>query len=166
MHIKELMSQPAITCTERDHLDVPARLMWEYDCGVIPVVDDDGRLCGVVTDRDICMAAYTNGQPLHAIPVTRAMATEVMACHPDDAVEHAEQLMRDAQIRRVPIIDADGRPQGIVSVNDIARATARGKKSSIDRELVSTMAAICEPRRRPAGATPGARPMPGRSLAS
>ncbi|HYN10935.1 MAG TPA: CBS domain-containing protein [Vicinamibacterales bacterium] len=166
MHIKELMSQPAVTCTERDHLDVPARLMWEYDCGVIPVVDDDGRLCGVVTDRDICMAAYTQGQPLHAISVTTAMARDVMSCHPDDAIEDAERLMRDGQIRRVPVVDAAGRPQGVVSLNDVARATARGKKSSIDRELVTTMAAICEPRRRPDGAVAGARPTLTRSLAS
>jgi CBS domain-containing protein len=148
MHIKDLMSHPAVTCAAGDHLDVPARLMWEYDCGVIPVVDDDGRLCGVVTDRDICMAAYTKGQPLHAIPVETAMAAQVLICHPDDAVEHAEQLMRNGQVRRIPVVDANGRLEGIVSVNDIARATARGRKSTLDRELTATMAAICEPRRR------------------
>jgi CBS domain-containing protein len=148
MHIKDLMSQPVVTCAATDHLDIPARLMWEYDCGVIPVVNDEGRLCGIVTDRDICMAAYTQGQPLPAIPVSTAMAAQVMSCHPDDTIEDAERLMRDAQIRRVPVIDAAGRPQGVLSLNDLARATARGRKSSVDRELVTTIAAICEPRRK------------------
>jgi CBS domain-containing protein len=146
MHIKELMTHPAVTCSTGDHLDVPARLMWEYDCGLVPVVNDEGRLAGVVTDRDICMAAYTQGQPLHAIPVTTAMASKVLAGHADDAIEDAERLMRDAQIRRLPIVDEAGRPEGVLSLNDIARATARTRKSSLDRELVATLAAICEPR--------------------
>lgn len=162
MHIKDLMSQPVITCAAADHLDIPARLMWEYDCGVIPIVNDEGRLCGIVTDRDVCMAAYTQGQPLHTIPVTTAMATQVMSCHPDDAIEDAERLMRDAQIRRVPVIDAAGRPLGVLSLNDLARATARGRKSTVDRELVTTMAAICEPRRKD-GSAGAARPVLSRA---
>ncbi len=158
MRIRELMSHPPVTCATGDHLDVPARLMWEYDCGVIPVVDDNGRLAGIVTDRDICMAAYTQGQPLHTIPVTTAMAAKPMVCHPDDAIEDAERLMREAQIRRVPIVDAEHRPQGVLSLNDIARATARGRKGGLDRELVVTMAAICEPRAAD-GAAGRARPV-------
>jgi CBS domain-containing protein len=146
MHIKELMSHPVVTCSAGDHLDVPARLMWEYDCGLVPVVNDDGRLAGVVTDRDICMAAYTQGQPLHAIPVTTAMAGNVLVGHPDESIEDAERSMRDAQIRRLPIVDEAGRPEGVLSLNDIARATARTRKSTLDRELVATLAAICEPR--------------------
>jgi CBS domain-containing protein len=120
--------------------------MWEYDCGLVPVVNDDGRLAGVVTDRDICMAAYTQGQPLHAIPVTTAMASNVLVGRADEAIEDAERSMRDAQIRRLPIVDEAGRPEGVLSLNDIARATARTKKSTLDRELVATLAAICEPR--------------------
>jgi CBS domain-containing protein len=136
MHIKELMSHPVVTCSTGDHLDVPARLMWEYDCGLVPVVNDDGRLAGVVTDRDICMAAYTQGQPLHAIPVTTAMASNVLVGRADEAIEDAERS----------IVDEAGRPEGVLSLNDIARATARTKKSTLDRELVATLAAICEPR--------------------
>jgi CBS domain-containing protein len=146
MPIKELMTHPVVTCAIGDHLDVPARLMWEYDCGLVPVVNDEGLLAGVVTDRDICMAAYTQGQPLHAIPVTTAMAGKVLMGHPDDAIEDAERMMREAQVRRIPIVDAAGRPEGVLSLNDIARATARTRKSTLDRELVATLAAICEPR--------------------
>jgi CBS domain-containing protein len=146
MRIKELMSKPVITCPDSGTLDHAARLMWEFDCGIIPVVDAEGRLTGVVTDRDICMAAYTQGRPLRDIAVTIAMAKRVIAVHGDEIVETAELLMHDNQIRRVPVIDDDRRPIGIVSINDLARLAVRSKRSGVDRELVRTLAAICEPR--------------------
>jgi CBS domain-containing protein len=146
MHVKEMMSHPVVTCRTGDHLDVPARLMWEYDCGVVPVVDADGRLTGIVTDRDVAMAAYTQGKAPWAIPVESAMAPHVLAVHPEEMVESVERLMRDGQVRRVPVIDNTGRPVGIVSLNDLALLSARAKKSGVDRELVQTMAAVCRPR--------------------
>jgi CBS domain-containing protein len=151
MRIKELMSQPAVTCPETATLDQAARLMWEYDCGVVPVVNDEGRLAGVVTDRDICMAAYTQGKALSAIPVTTAMARQVVASHADDDVASAEALMRDNQIHRVPVLDGEARVEGVLSLNDLARAAAKAKKSAVDRELVQTLGAICQPRVRPQG---------------
>jgi CBS domain-containing protein len=146
MHIKEIMSQPAVTCPERSSLDQAARLMWEFDCGVVPIVSDDGRLAGILTDRDICMAAYTQGRPLQDIPVTTAMTREVVAVHADDGIEQAEGRMRERQIRRLPVLDGDGRPIGLVSLNDLARLAGRARKSGVDRELVQTLAAVCQPR--------------------
>ena len=152
MQIKSTMSQPPVTCPIDGTLDQPARLMWEFDCGFVPVVSDDGRLAGVVTDRDICMAAYFNGKPLGQIPVGIAMAHAVIAVHADDTVEQAEVLMRDNQIRRLPVVDDDGRPVGVVAMNDLARLASRVKRNAIDRELVQTLAAVCE-RQRPGGST-------------
>jgi CBS domain-containing protein len=148
MQIKEIMSHPVVTCSTTDSVDQAARLMWEFDCGIVPVVDDDGRLAGVVTDRDICMAAYTQGKPLKTIPITGAMTTRVIAVHSDDLIEQAEKLMRGNQIRRLPVLDGEGRPVGLASMNDLARLAARAKKSGVDRELVKTLAAICHPRGR------------------
>ena len=146
MHVREIMSQPVITCPIDASLNLAAQLMWEHDCGVIPVVDHDGRLAGMVTDRDICMAAYTQGAVLSAIPVVTAMTPHAMACRLDDTVETAEELMRDGQFRRVPVIDYDGRPAGIVAMTDLARQAARDRISNIDRDIVYTLAAICTPR--------------------
>lgn len=148
MHIKEIMSQPPVTCPVDYTLDVAARLMWEFDCGVIPIVDADGRLTGVVTDRDICMAALSQGKPLHELPIARTMSPHPVACHVDDSVESVEQLMRDAQIRRVPVVDVDRRPIGVVALNDLVRLAAHARKSGVDREFVETMAAVCRPRAR------------------
>lgn len=146
MRIKDIMSYPVVTCPVGGTLDHAARLMWEFDCGIVPVTDDEGRVAGVVTDRDICMAAYTQGKPLSAIPVTTAMAGNVVAAHVDDEVDQVEELMSASQIRRLPVIDADHRPVGIVSMNDLARLAARAKRSGVDRQLVQTLATVCQPR--------------------
>ena len=154
MQTKDVMSHPPITCPKESTLDHAARLMWEFDCGVVPVVDDEGRLAGIVTDRDICMAAYTQGQPLCAIPIATAMATHVVASRASEPIEQVEQLMRDNQIRRLPVVDHDGRPVGIVSMNDLVRLAARARKSGVDRELVQTMAAVGQPRAHAPVASP------------
>jgi CBS domain-containing protein len=148
MHVREIMSQPVVTCPEDSTLDQVARLMWEFDCGIVPVVRDDGRLAGVVTDRDICMAAYTQGRPLSAIPVTGSMARQVIASHVDDGIESVEQLMGDNQVRRVPVLDGEGRPVGLISMNDLVRLAARRGNSGDDHDLVHALAAICQPRSR------------------
>lgn len=146
MHIKDIMSFPVVTCAATAMAEEAARLMWENDCGIVPVVDDDGHLSGAITDRDVCMAAYTQGMPLAAIPVTGVMARDVVAAHVHDSIESVESLMRATQIRRVPILDRDDRLVGIVSLNDLARLAARTHRNGVDRELVKTMAAVCQPR--------------------
>jgi CBS domain-containing protein len=150
MRIEQLMTQPALTCTTSDMLNAAAQLMWEYDCGVVPVVGEDGRLAGILTDRDICMAAYTRGQPLHEIPVSAAMSTQVFSCSPQESIEAAERLMSRMQVRRVPVVDRQNRPLGVLSLNDLTRHAASARaRNGVDREIVDTLAAICRPRARP-----------------
>lgn len=146
MQIREIMSHPVVTCPADVTLQHAARLMWEYDCGIIPIVGDDGRLVGVVTDRDACMAAYTQGRPLSDIPIATAMAKNVVASRASESVEAVESLMKASQIRRVPIVDNEYRPVGIVSLNDLARLAARGRRNGVDRQLVETLAAVSQPR--------------------
>lgn len=146
MRVEQLMSQPVHTCMPDDSLADAARLMWDHDCGAIAVIDDDGKLVGMVTDRDICMAGLFQGKPLHAIPVAAVMAKDVHACEAGDAVETAERLMQHRQVRRVPVLSHGRRPVGMLSLNDIARETGAHRKNGADRELVQTLAAICEPR--------------------
>jgi CBS domain-containing protein len=152
MQVKDVMSHSLVTAPVNSTADEVARLMWEFDCGIVPILDDAGRVAGVVTDRDICMAAYSQGRPLAQIAVTSAMAKEIVACHGTDAIETAEQLMRTNQIRRLPVLDAENRLLGLVSMNDLARLAAQAKKSGIDRELVQTLAAVCQPRSASQGA--------------
>lgn len=146
MKVEQVMSRPVITCRPTDTLDTAAGLMWEGDCGALPVVDHDGIVVGVVTDRDICMAAYTAGKDLRSIPVSTAMAKIVIACLPTDELGNAEAIMSRGQVRRLPVVDGHARPIGIISMNDIARVASRLNRGAA--LAIATMAAICEPRRR------------------
>ena len=147
MRIEQLMSKPAVTCGQDDSLNTAAQLMWEHDCGAVPVLGDEGTVVGLLTDRDVCMAAYTQGKPLQAIPVSRAMGKQVYSCHPDESIEAAEQLMTEHRIRRLPVVDGEGRPVGILSLNDVARDAASSRAGNgAQREVARTLAAICQPR--------------------
>jgi CBS domain-containing protein len=148
MLVRYLMTQNPRSCHTGDHLDAAARLMWETDCGAVPIVDDHGRVVGMVTDRDICMAAFMRGQPLHHIPVEEAMARDVVTCAGDDDVDAAEQAMREARIRRLPVVDDDRRLVGMLSLNDLAREAINSGHSGAPRtgDVTRTLAAICEPR--------------------
>jgi CBS-domain-containing membrane protein len=158
------MTQSVRTCSPQDTLDVAARAMWEGDCGTVPVVDDSRRVVGMLTDRDICMAAYTQGKPLAAIPVASAMAKQVVSCRPDDELLIAERAMQKARVRRLPVVDAKGRLAGILSLNDLARNTGKdraGKPRAISAdEVTATLSAICEPGPGPGEAAAQPQPTP------
>jgi CBS domain-containing protein len=150
MRVKDLMTQPPSTCNIHNTANDAAKLMWEHDCGIIPVVDDEGRLAGVVTDRDVCMAAYFQGRRLADIPIDAFMTRELASCHADDALPHAQQLMMDRQIHRVPVVDQQGAPIGILSLSDLAREVVRsgnGRHAGDPSDaLLHTVAAVSRPR--------------------
>ncbi|MFO0575270.1 MAG: CBS domain-containing protein [Polyangia bacterium] len=154
MLVKQIMSQPVATCTKDSSLNEAAQLMWDYDCGVLPVVDGEGRAVAMLTDRDVCMAAYTQGRPLAEIRVGAAMSKDLFSCGPEDALTDAERILQERQIRRIPVLDADRRPVGMLSLNDLARMAmqqhpaAPGMLDGVSSSSVArTLAAVCSPRR-------------------
>ncbi len=156
MRIKEIMNAPAIACRSDDMLTKPAQLMWEHDCGAMPVVGEEGQVIGMVTDRDICMAAYLQNRTLDSIRVSEIMARQVLTCRTEDPVDAAERVMRENQVRRIPVLDPENRLAGILSMNDIARKATDSRKNGAEREFIRTMSAICQPRNIEAGAKPQA----------
>jgi len=150
MRVKELMSQPVRSCSITDTADRAAYLMWEGDCGAVPIVDEDGRIAGVVTDRDICMASLFHGTPLTEIPVSDVMSVDVCTCRPEDELSDAEQLMSVRQVHRLPVIGDGGQPIGMLSVTDVVQqvkpAPRFQKAHSATEECLRTLAAISEPR--------------------
>lgn len=162
MKVKELMSKPATVCRPGDTLHTAAHLMWQRDCGALPVVGDDGSVVGMITDRDVCMSAYTQGAPLPALLVSNAMSREVAACRPDDSLDGAERLMRERKVRRIPVLDAARRPLGVLSLNDVARRAASVRGTGLDKEVTQTLAAICEPWTAPPPARKARARTPGR----
>jgi CBS domain-containing protein len=151
MKVESLMSRDVAVCTIDDNLDVAARLMWERDCGAVPVLDGDDRVVGIITDRDVCMAAYIQGLPLREIPVTTAMAETVHMLRTDDLVVDAERLMAEKQVRRMPVVDSDQHVVGMLALADLIReATRPGHAPNGAMDVVIAMAAVMRPRREPA----------------
>jgi CBS domain-containing protein len=148
MKVRDLMTSDVASIDSDDSLSSAARMMWECDCGVIPVTRAD-RVLGVITDRDICMASWIRNQPLSELRVADSMSRELFSCSPDDNVSVAERLMQSRQIRRLPVIDKEGHLVGILSLADIVRGTERAGRGVSDvssNEVASTLATICQPR--------------------
>jgi CBS domain-containing protein len=153
MKVKDLMATEVKSCATHNTLNTAAQTMWDNDIGCVPVVDNDRRVVGMLTDRDVCMAAYIQGVPLTGSLVTSAMSKQVFSCAFDDDVASAERLMRDKQVRRLPVTDAQGRLAGIISLNDIARegereAELKKAREVSDAEIARVMASVCAPRHR------------------
>jgi CBS domain-containing protein len=131
------MQKAPSTCSPDDRLNRAAQVMWEIDCGAVPVTDTDGKILGMITDRDMCMAAYTRGQTLASMTVSSAMSKEAYSCTPEDSIGHAMRLMAQKQVRRIPVTDS-GRIRHIrkAAPDDVHACVA----------LAHGLASICENR--------------------
>ncbi|MHC5210823.1 MAG: CBS domain-containing protein [Planctomycetota bacterium] len=150
MKVPDVMTREIRTIHPEETLERAACLMWENDCGCLPVVDGQNHPVGMLTDRDVCMNAYTQGRALADLPVRGAMSATVHAIAEHDPLERAERMMQEHQVRRLPVVNADGRLTGLVSLMDIARAaTARplqGRTPVIrPDEVAMTLAAVGRP---------------------
>lgn len=150
VRVQELMTKAVWTCRADEPMSAAARLMWEHDIGAVPVLGEDEKIVGIVTDRDLCMSAYFTGEPLAVVPVERAMSKVVFTIDPTQTVDEAEQLMRSKQIRRLPVADA-GKLVGLITLGDLAR-TAQTRKAVAASDVTATFAAVVEPRRVSAAA--------------
>ena len=153
MKVEQLMTRTVATCHPADFLNAAARIMWEHDCGCVPVVAEEeggARVVGMLTDRDICMAAYTQGKPLGAIKVASSMSQQVCSCRPADSIAVALNVLRTNQLRRLPVVDGDEHLIGVLSLADIAREAGRehGRKAAEvpDADIARAIEAISQPR--------------------
>jgi CBS domain-containing protein len=147
MKIETLMTRPVRACAPTDTLDTAAHLMWEGDCGIVPVVDADGRPVGVLTDRDVCMSALFNGAPLGELPVGRAMSRELVCVSTSDSIHDALDRMRERRVRRLPVVDGEGRLVGLLSLADMAGLWSRPEGDDARElradDLARTLAGVC-----------------------
>lgn len=143
MNVRDLMTSDVRTCRPETNLAEVVRDMWEGDCGALPVVSDDGRVTGIITDRDICIAVATRGRAADRIAVRDVARDHVYTCLPNDDASAALQTMKLHKIRRLPVVDVDGHVRGMLSLNDIV--THAGAASPTD--VVNTLASICEHQR-------------------
>jgi len=147
MKVQELMTTNAITCGPDTNLAAAAGLMWDNDCGSLAVTNDDGKVIGLITDRDICIAVATRQRLASEIPVSEVITGEVWACAPQDRIQNLLQTMRHARVRRLPVISDDGKLQGIVSISDVVlhAEEAQGKQMPklSYQDAIGTLKAVC-----------------------
>jgi CBS domain-containing protein len=125
MKVERLMTRTVGTCVPTDGLDRAAQTMRSRDCGCVVVTDPASHPTAVVTDRDICMCALRTLRPLQMLHVSDAMSPSLITCRPDDTVPRAEAVMCQNRVRRLPVVDGEGKLVGILSIDDIAREAAR-----------------------------------------
>ena len=135
MKVKELMTTDVKRCSLETNLAAAAKIMWEGDCGAVPVTDESDHVVGVITDRDICIAAATRPRTEGEIPAKELISKELYTCAPDDEVRVALGTMQARKVRRLPVVERDGRLVGIVSIHDIA-VQSRSKSADVSPDAV------------------------------
>jgi CBS domain-containing protein len=120
MKIVEVMTREVHTCNVKDSVVKAAKQMERYNVGSIPVLDDEGRLCGILTDRDIVLRGVAKERDLTQATCEDVMTDELTCCQPDTDVHEAANLLAEHQIRRLPVVDEQGRLIGICAIGDLA----------------------------------------------
>ena len=144
MTVRELANFDVKVCSPDTDLATAAKIMWDCDCGVVPVVNEERRVLGMVTDRDICIAAATRAAKPSDIQVRDVMSQAVASCKAEDDANTAMGIMKQRRVRRLPVLDARGRLAGILSVNDLAmRADTRAGAEVSAQAFLDTFKAIC-----------------------
>jgi CBS domain-containing protein len=125
MKIKHVMTKDPSCCLASESAQHAACIMRDEHAGIVPVIDNEQsrKIIGVVTDRDLCMNVVADGRDPREVPVEQCMTTKVVTCSSDDSLERVTELMRENQIRRLPVIDGEGQLTGIVALADIVERT-------------------------------------------
>jgi len=146
VRVKQIMTPDPARCTPDTTAREAAALMRDNDCGSIPVVENtrSNRLIGTVTDRDLAIRGLADGKGPDTL-IRDLMTPKPVTCVPDDEIEDLRQVMIKQQVRRVPVVDADGALVGIVAQADVAREEG----AASDREVGRIIEAISEPRSDP-----------------
>jgi CBS domain-containing protein len=139
MKVRELMTSDVSSCQTQATLTQAAMIMWQRDCGVVPVVDEHQRVVGMVTDRDIAIAAATKNRLIADILVAEIIYGEVKTCDPNDNAEDALKIMRKHQLRRLPVTSRDGVLLGIISLSDFLRNVGKGKDKVPRKKLLNAL---------------------------
>lgn len=143
MQVTEIMTRDAEVIPSEFFVKDAAKKMQQLDVGFLPIRDGD-RLVGMITDRDITVRAVAEGRDPTKTPVKDVMTPEVVYCFEDQDVSEAAKLMRDKQIRRLPVLNREKRLVGVVSLGDVAVHTGEEKLAG---ETIKEVSEPAEPNR-------------------
>lgn len=144
MKASKIMTKSVGFCQAPDTLADALKIMWEKDCGIVPVVDAESKVIGTVTDRDAAAAVFLQNKTAAEIEVGEIIEGEAHVCREKDSVEDVLKKMRKKQVKRIPIVDESEKLVGIISVTDVLLAA--DKEKSLKKKLLKTLAAIAKPR--------------------
>ena len=144
MKVENIMTRNVRSCHPETGLSQVAALMWDYDFGAMPVVDDEDRVMGMITDRDIAIAASTKGRLATEINVGEVMSGNVYACALDEEIGSALKTMRREKVRRLPVIGKDGKLAGLLSINDVVLHAGEARGEIPYEDVMSTFKAVCK----------------------
>ncbi len=146
MNVQTLMTGSPFFAAENATVSQVAKIMAEREVGVVPIVDASRRVLGILTDRDICKAIATTNCAACEIPALGLASRPVITCGPEEELESALKTMRHHHIRRLPVVDAEGRLQGILSIDDVVlrseEAMERSQSAVSFGDAVRTLKAI------------------------
>ena len=126
MTVNEIMKKDVASCAPHDDLSRAAKLMRDHDCGFLPVVDSNGVVTGVITDRDLGIAVGANTRAAERISVAEVMSQPVFSCFADENVKVVLATMGKHHVRRLPVLDKQhGHLRGVLSLDDVAVAPRR-----------------------------------------
>ena len=130
MTCAEVMTPSPTACNPQHTAVDAAELMRREDCGLLPVISEDGKkLIGVLTDRDIVLKVIAEGLDPRSTAVSEVMTTDIVTCLPQESVEMAMEQMATRQVRRIPIVDRDGSLVGILAQADVATRIANSQET-------------------------------------
>jgi len=156
MKVQDLMSSDVKTCKPESNLAEAAVIMWNNDFGVVPIVDESGRVVSMITDRDIAIASATKGRPASDITVSEVMNGEIHLVSAEESIKNALKTMRERKVRRVPVVDDRGELRGILSINDLVIHAEEGRNNRMSEltydDVMKTFKVICEHRPQQAAA--------------
>jgi CBS domain-containing protein len=135
---RDIMTKDPVCCLAGDPIGTAAQMMREHDIGVLPVVStqDDKKLIGIVTDRDLAIRATALERDPQQATVEQVMSRPVVTCSPDDDYQRALELMEQHMVRRIPQVDNSGRVVGIISQADVAlRVRDQAKTAEVVTEI-------------------------------
>jgi CBS domain-containing protein len=122
MKVRDAMTPDPVCCLTTDSAQKVAEILCKQDIGSIPVVTDheSRKLIGMITDRDLCCSVVADGLDAQTTPIEKFVSLNPVACREGENLDDCERLMQEHQVRRIPIVDGDGRVTGIVSQADLA----------------------------------------------
>jgi len=119
MRVADVMMRTPASCTADTTVAAAVEVLWNRNCGMLPIVNREGRVSGVVTDRDICIALGTRNQSAAEITVAEIQPAKLFTCRADDDIHTALGILAEQKIRRLPVVDTESKLQGILSLDDI-----------------------------------------------